>query len=63
VGAVVGSVAGVAILRVAGLLGLFVVVILRRRNRVVGTGKTEEGSLVAFEYRDLRNATNNFSDK
>jgi hypothetical protein len=56
VGAVAGSVAAV-------LLGLFVVVILRRRRRAVGTGKTVEGSLVAFGYRDLQNATKNFSDK
>ncbi|XP_059449693.1 G-type lectin S-receptor-like serine/threonine-protein kinase At2g19130 [Corylus avellana] len=56
VGAVAGSVAAV-------LLGLFVVVILRRRNRAVGTGKTVEGPLVAFGYRDLQNATKNFSDK
>jgi serine/threonine protein kinase len=58
VGAVVGSVAGVAV-----LLGLFVVVIFWRRKKAVGTGKTVEGSLVAFGYRDLRNATKNFSDK
>ncbi|XP_059451814.1 G-type lectin S-receptor-like serine/threonine-protein kinase At2g19130 [Corylus avellana] len=63
VGAVVGSVAGVAVLRVAVLLGLLVAVILRRRNRAVGTGEIVEGSLVAFGYRDLRNATKNFSDK
>ncbi|XP_062152361.1 G-type lectin S-receptor-like serine/threonine-protein kinase At2g19130 [Alnus glutinosa] len=56
VGAVAGSVAAV-------LLGLFVVVILMRRKRAVGTGKTVEGSLVAFGYRDLQNATKNFSDK
>jgi hypothetical protein len=56
VGAVSGSVAGVAI-----LLGLFI--ILMRRKRAVGTGKAVEGSLVAFGYRDLQNATKNFSDK
>jgi hypothetical protein len=56
VGAVAGSVAGVAI-----LLGLFI--ILMRRKRAVGTGKAVEGSLVAFGYRDLQNATKNFSDK
>jgi hypothetical protein len=56
VGAVAGSVAAV-------LLGLFVVAILTRRRGAVGTGKTVEGSLVAFGYRDLRNATKNFSDK
>jgi hypothetical protein len=56
VGAVAGSVAGVAI-----LLGLFI--LLMRRRRAVGTGKAVEGSLVAFGYRDLQNATKNFSDK
>jgi hypothetical protein len=56
VGAVAGSVAGVAI-----LLGLFI--ILMRRKRAVGKGKAVEGSLVAFGYRDLQNATKNFSDK
>jgi len=56
VGAVAGPVAGVAI-----LLGLFI--ILMRRKRAVGTGKAVEGSLVAFGYRDLQNATKNFSDK
>jgi hypothetical protein len=56
VGAIAGSVAGVAI-----LLGLFI--ILMRRKRAVGTGKAVEGSLVAFRYRDLQNATKNFSNK
>ncbi|KAG6722431.1 hypothetical protein I3842_03G159500 [Carya illinoinensis] len=58
VGAVVGSVAGVAL-----LLSLIVFVILRQRKRAVGTAKSVEGSLTAFEYRDLQNATKNFSDK
>ncbi|XP_062151799.1 G-type lectin S-receptor-like serine/threonine-protein kinase At2g19130 [Alnus glutinosa] len=56
VGAVAGLVSGVAL-----LLGLFI--ILMRRKRAVGTGKAVEGSLVAFGYRDLQNATKNFSDK
>ncbi|BFG26235.1 hypothetical protein CerSpe_125090 [Prunus speciosa] len=58
VGVVAGSAAGIAI-----LLGLIVVVILRQRNRVTGTGKAVEGSLVAFGYRDLQDATKNFSEK
>ncbi|KAG2717157.1 hypothetical protein I3843_03G161900 [Carya illinoinensis] len=58
VGAVVGSVAGVAL-----LLGPIVFIFLRRRKRAVGTAKSVEGSLMAFEYRDLQNATKNFSDK
>ncbi|PQM41386.1 G-type lectin S-receptor-like serine/threonine-protein kinase [Prunus yedoensis var. nudiflora] len=52
------SAAGIAI-----LLGLIVVVILRQRKRVTGTGKAVEGSLVAFGYRDLQDATKNFSEK
>ncbi|KAG2712340.1 hypothetical protein I3760_04G120300 [Carya illinoinensis] len=58
VGAVLGSVAGVAI-----LFGLLVFVILRRRKRAVGIAKSIEGSLVAFGYKDLQNATKNFSEK
>ncbi|VVA27086.1 Hypothetical predicted protein [Prunus dulcis] len=58
VGVVAGSAAGIAI-----LLGLIVVVILRQRKRVTGTGKAVEGSLVAFGYRDLQDATKNFSEK
>ncbi|XP_062151709.1 G-type lectin S-receptor-like serine/threonine-protein kinase At2g19130 [Alnus glutinosa] len=56
VGAVAGSVAWVSI-----LLGLFI--IRMRRKRGIETGKEVEGSLVAFGYRDLQNATKNFSDK
>ncbi|XP_020414521.1 G-type lectin S-receptor-like serine/threonine-protein kinase At2g19130 isoform X2 [Prunus persica] len=58
IGVVAGSAAGIAI-----LLGLIVVVILRQRKRVTGTGKAVEGSLVAFGYRDLQDATKNFSEK
>ncbi|XP_008230190.1 PREDICTED: G-type lectin S-receptor-like serine/threonine-protein kinase At2g19130 [Prunus mume] len=58
VGVVAGSAAGIAI-----LLGLIVVVILRQRKRVTGMGKAVEGSLVAFGYRDLQDATKNFSEK
>lgn len=58
IGVVVGSVAGVVV-----LLGVIVFLILRRRKKMIGTGKTMDGSLVAFGYRDLQNATKNFSEK
>ncbi|KAG6385143.1 hypothetical protein SASPL_153971 [Salvia splendens] len=35
----------------------------KRRRRSFGTNKVVEGSLVAFKYKDLQNATKNFSDK
>ncbi|XP_024020982.1 G-type lectin S-receptor-like serine/threonine-protein kinase At2g19130 [Morus notabilis] len=57
IGVVVGSVAGVAV-----FLAVTVFLILRRRKKTIGTGKME-GSLVAFEYKDLQNATKNFSEK
>ncbi|KAJ7981372.1 S-receptor-like serine/threonine-protein kinase [Quillaja saponaria] len=57
VGVAVGSVAAVVV-----LLGLLVFLILRRR-RLIGTGKAVEGSLMAYGYRDLQNATKNFSEK
>ncbi|KAL6136811.1 hypothetical protein ACLB2K_062106 [Fragaria x ananassa] len=56
IGVAVGSAVGIAV-----LLGLVVVVMLRNRNRVIG--KAVEGSLVAFEYRDLQEVTKNFSEK
>ncbi|BAT90222.1 hypothetical protein VIGAN_06142600 [Vigna angularis var. angularis] len=58
IGAVAGAVGGVVV-----LLVVLVFVILRRRKRHVGTGTSVEGSLVAFGYRDLQNATKNFSEK
>ncbi|KAL5581874.1 hypothetical protein UlMin_014316 [Ulmus minor] len=36
---------------------------LRQRMNKVGIGKTMEGSLVAFGYKDLKSATKNFSEK
>ncbi|XP_024020995.1 G-type lectin S-receptor-like serine/threonine-protein kinase At2g19130 [Morus notabilis] len=56
-GLIVGVVAGSIF-----LLGLILFFILRRRNKVFGTGKVK-GALVAFGYRDLQNATKNFSEK
>ncbi|KAK9924649.1 hypothetical protein M0R45_033003 [Rubus argutus] len=56
IGVSVGSAVGIAL-----LIGLIVVSMLRHRNRVIG--KAVEGSLVAFEYRDLQEVTKNFSEK
>ncbi|XP_027345479.1 G-type lectin S-receptor-like serine/threonine-protein kinase At2g19130 [Abrus precatorius] len=61
-GMIIGVVAGV----VGGIVVLLLVVVfvmLRRRKRFIGTGTSVEGSLVAFGYRDLQNATKNFSEK
>ncbi|KAL6535851.1 hypothetical protein OROHE_012695 [Orobanche hederae] len=57
-GAILGSVAIVVI-----LLAVTMAVIWKRRRQTVGSSKTVEGSLVAFGYKDLQNATKNFSDK
>ncbi|KAK3184273.1 hypothetical protein Dsin_031559 [Dipteronia sinensis] len=57
IGIVVGSIAFVV------LLGLVLFVYLRRRKRTIKTTKAVEGSLMAFAYRDLQNATKNFSEK
>nr|KYP50310.1 putative LRR receptor-like serine/threonine-protein kinase At1g56140 family [Cajanus cajan] len=57
---------GCSIWNVGGIVILvlvFVFVMLRRRKRHVGAGTSVEGSLVAFSYRDLQNATKNFSEK
>ncbi|XP_045800644.1 G-type lectin S-receptor-like serine/threonine-protein kinase At2g19130 [Trifolium pratense] len=61
-GVIIGVVAG-AVVGIGILLALLLFVILRRRKRTVGTGKPVEGSLVAFGYRDMQNATKNFSEK
>ncbi|XP_060189271.1 G-type lectin S-receptor-like serine/threonine-protein kinase At2g19130 [Lycium barbarum] len=58
IGISVGSAAAVVI-----VLGLIFVVYRRRRRHIVGSGKTVEGSLVAFGYKDLQHATKNFSEK
>ncbi|XP_024021009.1 G-type lectin S-receptor-like serine/threonine-protein kinase At2g19130 [Morus notabilis] len=57
VGAAAGAVAGFVI-----FLSLFVFFTLKRRKKTIGTGKAV-GGLVAFRYRDLQNATKNFSEK
>ncbi|CAN1762439.1 G-type lectin S-receptor-like serine/threonine-protein kinase At2g19130 [Linum perenne] len=56
IGAVVRSIIFLAI------VGLIVLIVLRRRNRLVKP-KAVEGSLMAFTYRDMQNATRNFSGK
>ncbi|KAF7145630.1 hypothetical protein RHSIM_Rhsim04G0060400 [Rhododendron simsii] len=56
IGAVAGSVAVVL------LLGVVFIIIWKRQRRFFGKTKVE-GSLVAFGYRDLQNATKNFSEK
>ncbi|KAG6751348.1 hypothetical protein POTOM_045881 [Populus tomentosa] len=53
---VVGSVV------IVSLFGLVLFVFLRRR-KTVKTGKAVDGSLIAFGYRDLQNATKKFSEK
>lgn len=58
IGIVAGSVGGIGV-----LLAILILVMLRRRKRIIGTGKSMEGSLMAYGYRDLQNATKNFSNK
>ncbi|XP_024021007.1 G-type lectin S-receptor-like serine/threonine-protein kinase At2g19130 [Morus notabilis] len=57
VGVVVGSIVGSVI-----LLALILFLVLRRK-KIVCTRKGMEGSLIAFAFRDLQNATKNFSEK
>ncbi|KAL8502232.1 hypothetical protein ACS0TY_021374 [Phlomoides rotata] len=58
IGAILGSVAAIVV-----LFAIIVAVIWRRRRRAAGRSTVVEGSLVAFGYKDLQNATKNFSDK
>ncbi|KAM7498225.1 hypothetical protein LguiA_022639 [Lonicera macranthoides] len=58
IGSVVGSVVGLAV-----ILGLVWFVMKKRRKRMAVNMKLVEGSLVPFGYKDLQNATKNFSDK
>jgi len=58
IGGVVGGVVGTGI-----LLALLLFVMLRRRKRMLATGKLLEGFMVEFGYKDLQNATKNFSEK
>lgn len=58
-GVVIGAVVGAVIVII--LVGLILFVLIRRR-RLSGTSKAE-GALMAYVYRDLQNATKNFSEK
>ncbi|KAG5233488.1 G-type lectin S-receptor serine/threonine-protein kinase [Salix suchowensis] len=58
-GIVIGGVVGSVV--IASLFGLAMFVFWRRKT--VKMGKAVEGSLIAFGYRDLQNATKNFSEK
>ncbi|KAI4322600.1 hypothetical protein L6164_022277 [Bauhinia variegata] len=61
-GMVIGIAAGAAG-AIGVLVAIFVFLMLRRRKRIIGTGRSVEGTLMAFGYRDLQNATKNFSEK
>lgn len=58
IGAILASVAVVVV-----VLVIIMAIIWRKRSRAVGSSKGAEGSLLAFGYKDLQNATKNFSDK
>ncbi|RHN75630.1 putative protein kinase RLK-Pelle-SD-2b family [Medicago truncatula] len=58
IGGIVGGVVGIGI-----LLALLLFVMLRRRKRMLATGKLLEGFMVEFGYKDLHNATKNFTEK
>ncbi|KAK1567294.1 hypothetical protein Q3G72_010485 [Acer saccharum] len=60
-GTVIGGAAGSVALVV--ILGLVTFMYLRRRKRTIKATKPVEGSLMAFSYKDLQNATKNFSEK
>ncbi|KAH7511674.1 hypothetical protein ACOSP7_002516 [Xanthoceras sorbifolium] len=60
-GRVIGGAGGSVALVV--ILGLITFVYLRRRKRTIKATKPVEGSLMAFSYKDLQNATKNFSEK
>ncbi|KAG9150486.1 hypothetical protein Leryth_010855 [Lithospermum erythrorhizon] len=58
IGAVVGSIAFVLV-----ILGIVIIVVWRHRKLSIKRAAAAKESLVAFPYRDLQNATKNFSDK
>ena len=57
IGIVAGAVGGIVVLLV------LVLIVVIRRKRLAGARTSVEGSLIAFAYRDLQNATKNFSDR
>ncbi|PIN01993.1 Serine/threonine protein kinase [Handroanthus impetiginosus] len=58
IGSVVGSVVAVLV-----ILAIVFAVVFSRRRLMAGKSKVVEGFLVAFGYKDLQNATKNFSEK
>ncbi|KZV52183.1 G-type lectin S-receptor-like serine/threonine-protein kinase [Dorcoceras hygrometricum] len=61
-GIVLGAIGG-SVAAVLAILAIVLAVVWRQRRKKVGTSKAVEGSLTAFGYKDLQNATKNFSDK
>ncbi|XP_030484528.1 G-type lectin S-receptor-like serine/threonine-protein kinase At2g19130 [Cannabis sativa] len=61
-GKFVGVVVSFALVLIS-LLGCLFLSILRQRKNSMGTGTSVGGSLMVFRYRDLQNATKNFSNK
>ncbi|KAI5389877.1 hypothetical protein KIW84_075256 [Lathyrus oleraceus] len=57
------GIAGVAVGGIMILLALVLILVIRRRKILTGARTSVEGSLIAFAYRDLQNATKNFSVK
>ncbi|GMN19087.1 hypothetical protein TIFTF001_039721 [Ficus carica] len=60
-----GLIVGVGVGSAVGSIFLLVLILflVLLRKRIVYTGKGMEGSLIAFGYVDLQNATKNFSEK
>ncbi|KAI5412804.1 G-type lectin S-receptor-like serine/threonine-protein kinase At2g19130 [Lathyrus oleraceus] len=58
IGAAVGAVVGIGI-----LLCLLLFFIFRRRKRMLVNAKLLDGFMVEFQYKDLQNVTENFSEK
>ncbi|EEF49099.1 s-receptor kinase, putative [Ricinus communis] len=59
-GVVIGAVVGSAVVVV---LLVLVLLVIMRRKRTIRMGKSVDGSLIAFGYKDLQHATKNFSEK
>ncbi|KAG2595567.1 hypothetical protein PVAP13_5KG084387 [Panicum virgatum] len=61
-GVIIGVVTG-ACTGALNLLALFVILVARRKKAKDNNIQAGDGRLVAFSYRELRSATNNFSEK
>ncbi|XP_024019091.1 G-type lectin S-receptor-like serine/threonine-protein kinase At2g19130, partial [Morus notabilis] len=59
---VIGSVVGSVVASIFLLL-LVILFLVLRRKKIVWRGKGMDGTLVAFGFRDLQNATKNFTEK